>query len=128
MAIRAAAFSIEILLSFLGVARLEIFGLHGAPTSGVGFHFVFLGVNERHDSCQIGIRKIEWRHSLVDAPRTDYRPDFVSVDVFFHEFGAGQVRPGFAAGSIAPVAERTLRSEKRLSFLHLLRGGSLLLG
>src|SRR5690242_5513380 len=128
MAFCAAACAVEILLPFFGVAGLEIFGLHGAPAAGVGIHLGLLIVNECNDGGQVGVREIEGRHAFVDSPRTNYGTDFVSADIFFHEFGTREVRPGFATASISSVAESTLRGEERLSLLHLLRGGSLLRG
>lgn len=128
MAFCTAACSIEKLFPFFCIAGLEIFGLHGASAAGMRIHLGFLIVNKCDDRGHVRVREIKRRHSFVDAPRANHRADFVSVDVFLHKLGTRQVRPGFAAGSIATVAEGTLRGEERLPLLHLFCWRNLLRG
>jgi len=89
MARRAASYAIEILLSFLGVASLEIFLLNAAASAwlrvGLCLHFV----EECNNGRQIRIWEIERRHSFIQAPGANNRANLVPADVFFNDFGAG---------------------------------------
>jgi hypothetical protein len=111
--------AIEILLPFFGVARLEIFLLNAAAPAWLRIGPCLCFVKECKNGGQIRIRKIERRHSFIQASSPDDRANFASADVFFNEFGTRQIRPGFAAGSVASVAEGTLRREEGLTSLHL---------
>ena len=78
-------------------------------------------MNERHDSLEIGIRKILRRHTFVGTAIAYDRCDLVATIVLGDKDRARQVGAGLSAHRVTPVAESAGCGEQRLSSLHEFR-------
>ena len=118
----AAAGAVEVLLAGARVAGVQVVFRDLAPGAEQRSPLDPLIVDERDDRRQVGVADRQRRHALVGPSVADDRADLVPLDVVGHDLRAREVRPGFTAGRVAPVAEAAVGDEERLAGLHLIGG------
>src|SRR5262245_57561930 len=121
MALGATAGAIEILLTGLGVARLQIGDIDGPSIAFVRVRLGLRIVDERYDRCEIGVRERRRRHAFVSASGFENREDLVASHIFCNERGAREVGSRFTAHRVAAVAEPAVGGEKPLATLDKFR-------
>ena len=119
MALGAAAGAVEILLSGLRVAGLQIGDIDGAAVAFERVRLVFRVVDERHDGGEVGVGKVGCGGMpLSIASVANERSDFVAAHVLGDERRAGEVGPGLAAHRVAAVTEAAVGGKQPLPALH----------
>ena len=121
MAFVASTRAVEILLSGLGVASLQVGRIHSAAVS---LERVRLGlgiVDERDDRGKIVVGKILRRHPFVDTAGVHERNDFVAADIFGNQRRPGEIGSRLSAHGVAAVTKATGCGKQSLSALHEFR-------
>jgi hypothetical protein len=122
MALRTPAGAVEILLTGLGVARLEIGRIDVPAIALERVRLRLRVVNECDDRSEIGIGERRRWHPLVDASRVEERDHLVTPHVLCNQRGPREIGPGFAAHRVTAVAEAAVGREQPLAALDELGG------